>query len=70
MRKSRKSNGTDYYEYMLLFVDDCLAISETPKEAVLQPYKLFKIQPNYIASPDIYLEGKVNNMRLPNMVEA
>ena len=31
MRKSRKSNGTEYYEYMLLYVDDFLAISETPQ---------------------------------------
>ena len=36
MQKGRKSNGTEYYEYTLLYVDDCLSISETPKEAVLQ----------------------------------
>ena len=68
--KNKKSNGTEYYEYMLLYVDDCLAISKTPKEAVLQIYKLFKMQPSYIAPPNIYLGGKVKNMRLPNMVEA
>ena len=68
--KKRKSDGTDYYEYMLLYVDDCLAISETPKEAVLQLDKFFKMQPNSIATPDIYLGGKVKKMRLPNMVEA
>ena len=70
MRKSIKSYGTEYYEYMLLYVDDCLAISETPKEAVLQIDKFFKMQPNSIAPPDIYLVGKVKKMRLPNMVEA
>ena len=70
MRKARKSDGTKYYEYMLLCVDDCLAISETPKEAVLQLDKFFKIQPNSIATPDIYLGGKVKKMRLSNMVEA
>ena len=32
MQKSRKFNGTEYYEYMILYVDDCLAISETPKK--------------------------------------
>ena len=54
MRKARKHYGTEYYEYMLLYFDDCLAISET----VLQLYKIFKMQPNSIAPPDIYLGGK------------
>ena len=47
-----------------------LIISETHKEAVLQLNKFFKMQPNYIATPDIYLGDKVKNMRLPNMMEA
>ena len=53
MQKARKSNGTEYYEYMLLYVGDCLAISETPKEAVLQLDKLFKMQPKYVAPSNI-----------------
>ena len=32
--------------------------------------KLFKMQPNYIAPPGIYLGGELKKMRLPNMVEA
>ena len=59
MCKARKSDGTEYYEYMLLYVDDCLAISEAPKEAVLQLDKLFKMQPNSIAPPDVYIGSKV-----------
>ena len=35
MQKARKYNGTEYYEYMLLYVDDCLDISETSTESVL-----------------------------------
>ena len=70
MQKSRKFNGTEYYEYMLLYVDDCLAISETPKEAVLKLDKLFKMQPSSIAPPNIYLGDKVKKTRLTNMVEA
>ena len=69
MRKAIKCNGTEYYEYMLLYVDDFLAISETPKEAVLQLDKFFKIQPSSIVPPNIYLVGKVKKMRLPNMVD-
>ena len=69
IQKARKYNGTEYYEYMLLYVDDCLAIYETPKEAVLQLHKFFKMQPSSIYPPNIYLGGKLKKMRLPNMVE-
>ena len=55
---------------MLLYVDYCLAISETPKEAVLQLDQFYKMQPRSIAPPNIYLGGKVNKMCLQNMVEA
>ena len=55
---------------MLLYVDDCLLISETPKEAVLQLDKFSKMQQNSISPPDIYLGRKVKKMRLLNMVEA
>ena len=70
MRKSRKSNGTEYYEYILLYVDGFFAIFENPKEAVLQLDKLFKMQPRSIAPPNIYLGGKVKKMHIPNTVEA
>ena len=68
--KARKYDGTEYYEYMLLYVDDCLALSETPKESVFQLDKFFKMKPNSIAPPNIYLGVKLKKMRLPNMVEA
>ena len=70
IRKARKSNGFEYYDYMILYVHDCLPISETPKEVVLQLDKFFKMKPNSISPPDIYLGRKVKKMRLPNMVEA
>ena len=54
---------------MILYVDDCISISETPKEVVLQLDKLFKMQLSSISPPIIYLGGKVKKMRLPNMVE-
>ena len=31
MLKARKSDVNEYYEYMILYVDDCLEISEAPK---------------------------------------
>ena len=69
-KKQKKSISTEYYEYMLLYVDDCLAISENPKEAVLQLDKFFEMQPSSVAPPNLYLGFKVKKMRLPNIVEA
>ena len=70
MKKVRKYNGTEYYEYILLYVDDCLSISENPKEEVLQLDKFFNMQPISIASPNIYLVIKVKKMRLLDMVDS
>ena len=56
---------------MLLYVDDFIAIYETPKEAVLQLYKFFKMKPNSIAPPDIYLGGKlkkINHIRKAHLL--
>ena len=54
---------------MLLYVDNCLAISEKHKEAVLQPDEFFNMQPRSVDLPNIYLDGKVKKIRLTNMVE-
>ena len=70
MQKARKFNGTEYYVYILLYVDNCLAISKNPKEAVSKLDKFFKIQPISIATYNIYFGGRVRKMRLTNMVEA
>ena len=41
MREAVHSNGSKYYEYILLYVDDALAISEYPKESLLEIDKYF-----------------------------
>jgi len=41
MRMSTKNGGEEYYEYILLYVDDCLVISDSPKESLLQLGKYF-----------------------------
>jgi len=68
MRKSRRHDGTYYYEYLLLYTDDCLCISEYPKEALLQIDKYFKLKESSIGPPKIYLGGKVGKVQLSNGV--
>ena len=70
MREAVHSDGSEYYEYVLLYVDDTLCISEYPKEALLQIDKYFPMKRGSIGPPDIYLGGKVKKIQLPNGVEA
>ena len=70
MRPGRKSDGSEYYKYVLSYVNACLSISENPKASVEQIDNFFKMQPTSIGPPNIYLGGKCAKVRLPNMVEA
>ena len=70
MRKAVKGNGEHYYEYVLLYVDDCLCISEHPREAIEKIDKYFPMKPGSIAVPTLYLGAKISKVQLPNGVEA
>ena len=43
MRKAFKADGTEYYEFMLLYTDDCLNVSEDPRKGLMQLNKYFKL---------------------------
>ena len=70
MRAAVKDNGEKYYEYMLLYVDDALAVSEHPKEALLEIDKYFMMKPESIEVPKIYLGAKLSFVELPNGAKA
>ena len=63
MRSETRKDAIDYYEYILLYVDDCLCISENPKHAILQVDKYFPIKPTYLG-------GIVSKIQLPKGVHA
>ena len=68
MWSATRTDGLDYYKYILLYVDDCLCISENPKPALLQFDKYFPIKPASIGPPKTYLLGTVSKIQLPNGV--
>ena len=70
MRSATRTYGLDYYEYILLYVDDCLCISENPKPALLQVDKNFPIKPASLGPPKTYFRGTVSKIQLPNGVHA
>ena len=71
LRLSKRSTGEDYYEYVLLYVDDVLVISERA-EAVLRNEigKDWVLKPESIGPPSQYLGGKLRLVTLANGVKA
>ena len=49
----RPNNGFEYYEYVLLYVDDSLAISHDAMDALDRMDKFFMIKKGSIGDPDI-----------------
>ena len=70
MRSAKKEDGSEYYEYVLLYVDDCLCVSEDPKNALMKISKYFPMKPSSLGPPKVYLGGKVSQVILPNGVKA
>jgi len=48
----------EYYAYILLYVDDCLAIHHDAEEALQQIDKYFLMKAGLIGDPDLYLGDK------------
>ena len=67
MREGVKEDGSQYWEFFLLYVDNRLMISENA-ENVLQTKigKYFKLKEVSIDPPDIYLDGKIQQVNLNN----
>lgn len=70
VRVAKRQDGSEYYEYMLLYVDDALAINEDPHSMLNELGKYFTLKPGSVGPPKIYLGGKLSQVLLPNGVEA
>ena len=71
MREAQKDDGTPYWEYVLLYVDDALCISMNPEHVLRNEIgKYFFIKPKSVGPPKIYLGNKVSKVTLENGVQA
>ena len=70
MRPAKHSNGSDYYEYILLYVDDALVIGENADNTLRRDLgRYFELKEESIGPPKIYLGGHVRKVQLDNGVE-
>ena len=60
-----KANGTAYYQYNLLYVDDIISIMENPEGFIrMELDHRFVIAPSLIGLPTRYLGNKISLMTL------
>ena len=71
MRPAIKSDGNTYYEYILLYVDDALMVSENAESILHNELgRYFHLKEESIGPPTIYLGGRVRKVQLENGVWA
>ena len=63
-RPAVKSDGEEYYEYVLCYVDDVLGISVDVEGLLKEIAKDFKFKKDEIKPPDYYLGGKIERKEL------
>ena len=67
MRPGTKPDGTTYWQYVLLYTDDILAIMEEPEKFIKTELgSRFTIKPKSIGPPSQYLGNKVSEVTLDN----
>ncbi len=65
MRAAKRKDNSDYYEYVLLYVDDCLAIGVDPESILRHEIgKYFQLKEESIGEPTIYLRGTCSKVEV------
>ena len=70
MRPAKRSDGSDYYEYILLYTDDALVVSDNAEQVLRNELgRYFTLKEESIGPPKIYLGGHIRKVQLDNGVE-
>ena len=67
---TRPDDGHKYYAYILLYVDDILAIHHDAMSVLNEIHLFFHIKPESKGDPTAYLGAKLRKVTLPNGVKA
>ncbi len=71
MREVQKDNGDTYWEYVLLYCDDCLVVSMNGENLLREELgRFFVLKEKSIGPPSIYLGNKVSKVTLDNGIDA
>jgi len=64
LRPAAAADGTEYYSYVLAYVDDILAIDKNPDAIMKQIGERFKFKNDAIEEPESYLGAKMQKRKL------
>ena len=67
---TRPDDGFEYYSYVLLWVDDVLAIHHDAEKVIRELDHYFPMKKGSIGDPDLYLGAKLRKTTMTNGVEA
>ena len=71
MRPAKKSDGSLYYEYILLYTDDALVVGDNAETTLRHDLgRYFELKEKSIGPPKIYLGGTVRKVDLDNGAKA
>ena len=63
-RPAEKSNGEKYYEYLFVYVDDVIAISENPEAILKKLNEFYTLKPESIKEPKTFLGATISKVHL------
>ena len=66
MKPAVKSDGTEYYEYLLAYVDNLCGVSMDTKNKFDSIGDLFTIKKESVKEPDLYLGADIVKVQLPS----
>jgi len=70
IRPTTKPNGFQYYEMLLIYVDDILCISHQPLQTMKQIKELYCLKDDSVGPPKCYLGANIAKFQLPDGTEA
>ena len=69
MRKAVKANGEKYWEYVFVYTDDVLAMSENPGAILQEMNRFFLLKPDSIGPPTRYLGATISEYTIPGDIK-
>ena len=71
LRPATQEDGTEVYEYISLYPDDCGVVSEKAESILRNKIgRYFELKPDSIGPRSLYLSGHLRKVELTNGVEA
>ena len=66
IRSATRKDGFEYYEIILVYVDDILTVSEDPRALMKSISDVFEMKESSVKEPDIYLGADIERVQLPD----